>query len=93
MYVSQREDTLKKMLSYVYPMEPLLYACIFASSVTFVGGFVFISYFKQRWNFVKSANDEISVSTAVWYIVSALVQQGKQKSFLSIFVLLFQIFN
>ncbi|XP_042205817.1 glutamate receptor ionotropic, delta-1-like [Homarus americanus] len=74
LYVSTPEDFQKKLLAYATPMDTALYLCVFAS----VGVLSLALYFieRLRLRLISCKDVSMSLTVAVWSMLSALLQQG-----------------
>lgn len=73
--MATHEDFSKKLLAYASPMDTLLYITIFGNMV----GLAFILYFIEWLSllFLPIKKEADSWSLVSWYMISAILQQGK----------------
>ena len=70
-------------------MEPLLYVCIFISMLVMAAFLAIIDQAIHKYIPGKySKEDPTTFATASWYIISALLQQGKNKLLRQLYILL-----
>lgn len=79
MYVGLRVDTRQKLLTYASSMDPILYVVIFFMITILTFALFFASYLEEKFLPAFAKMGQISLRKSFWYMLSALMQQGKKE--------------